>query len=179
MTSGSVTNPLPTLVLVISPHSLMLSELLSICHQTHPQCYNRLVFAPVAIESEIIHLLLVSFSIPIIAIIQGQNQMIPLPESNSQYPGTDLFSVSTEAKLYCDIICLLFITVAQVEQNILITALTVNEFRCLGICTHIIFSPDKLTSNTAPDQARRWRPTISAQRNTTANMPLLFSCVFI
>lgn len=61
-------------------------------------------------------------------------------------------SVHSLPRLYHDIICCSLL--AWVKQNILITALTINEFsNCAGICLHVVFSPSVFTSNVTEGQA--------------------------
>ena len=49
-----------------------------------------------------------------------------------------------------------YCSLAWVKQNILITALTTNEFsNCVGICLHVVFSPSVFTSNVTEGHLKR------------------------
>lgn len=81
--------------------------------------------------------------------------------------------------LYCDVICYSLL-VARVKQNILITALTINEFsNCLGICLHVVFSTDMFTSNITEDQAFKMKGYLQYQSvNNNTNILLVLLCIY-
>lgn len=104
--------------------------------------------------------------------------MTAAPGSNSQGPGTNSFSVSREAKLYCDIISLLFVIVARGKQNILIMVLPANELHCIVFACKWSLTLTCSCQILWQNRHGRWRLTISVPMDSKAICDW-FLCVLV